>query len=120
MSLRGRAQQRLAVERQRATRLRQQIKSEESAIASLEGDLEAAHGSVETLTAEDSDLARELTVLQATSEDEKQLCLQQELVIIQLLLIISLFSTLYASFFLAVGRSFSLHSGRVITRKLER
>ncbi len=71
VSVRRRAQQRLAVERQRADRLRRQVEAEESATASLEGELEAARGSVETLTLEDGKLSQELTALRATSEDEK-------------------------------------------------
>ena len=69
--VRARAQQRLAVERQRAARLRRQIESEEAAVRSLEGEPEAARTSVDQLTAEDGRLSQELTELQARSEDEK-------------------------------------------------
>lgn len=68
---RGRAQQRLAAERQRAARLRQQIEAEETGIRSVEQDLQAAHAAVDALTVEDRDLSRQLTTLRAGGEDEK-------------------------------------------------
>jgi chromosome segregation protein len=68
---RGRAQQRLAVERHRAAQLRRRIAEEEKAHQSLEDDIQQANASVEQLGQQDRDLSRQLNELQARSEDEK-------------------------------------------------
>jgi len=70
-SVRSRAQQRLAVERHRAMRLRQQIESEQSGIGELETQMEQARISVEEWTEQDCKLTQEQTSLQAQLEDEK-------------------------------------------------
>ncbi len=71
VTARGRAQQRLAIERQRAAKLRQEIEAEEAAIHAIETELQAAHQSVDAVAEEDRGLSRELTSLQARREDEK-------------------------------------------------
>jgi len=70
-SIRFRAQQRLAVERQRTTVIQRQLHAEEDAVKSLESDLQAAHVRVDELANQDRELSRELTTLQAKHEDEK-------------------------------------------------
>lgn len=68
---RGRAQQRLAAERQRALAWRQQIEGVEEQADSVEAELYEANAAVDRLVNEDRELARQLTSLQARSEDEK-------------------------------------------------
>ncbi len=68
---RARAQQRLAVERQRATQILRQIETEEAANRSIEADIQSAGEMVKQLTEQDRDIARELARLQAQSEEAK-------------------------------------------------
>jgi chromosome segregation protein len=68
---RTRAQQRLAAERQRAFGWRQQIEGVEEQFDSVESELAEANASVDRLSGEDRELARQLTTIQAQSEEEK-------------------------------------------------
>lgn len=70
-AVRSRAQQRLAIERQRAARLRQQFEAEQAAVDQLEGEINSARAAVETLIVEDRRLAEQLTALRTRSEDDK-------------------------------------------------
>ncbi len=71
VAVRSRAQQRHAVERQRAAKLRQQLEAEQAAIDQLESEINAARAAVEDLTRQDRELAESLTGLRARSEDDK-------------------------------------------------
>jgi len=71
MAVRARAQQRLAVERLRAMRLRKQMEAEQAVMETLEKEVAQANARVEELTEKDRQLARELADLQARLEDEK-------------------------------------------------
>lgn len=68
---RSRAQQRLAAERRRADQLRRRIEEEEDSVDAIEQELDQANDTVSTLTAEDHELAKQLTTLRARVEDEK-------------------------------------------------
>lgn len=71
VTVRAAAQRRLAVERQRAAKLRRQIQQEQRAVETLQAELHSARAQVDTLTGQDGELARSLTGLKAKSEDEK-------------------------------------------------
>ncbi|MDM8006872.1 MAG: chromosome segregation protein SMC [Phycisphaerae bacterium] len=71
VEVRSRAQQRHAIERQRAARLRQQLAAEQAAVEQLEGQIHAAHETVERLTEQDRQLAEQLTGMRARSEEDK-------------------------------------------------
>jgi len=71
VEVRSRAQQRHAIERQRAARLRQQLEAEQAAVDRLEGEINAARTTVESLTQQDHQLAEQLTSMRVRSEDEK-------------------------------------------------
>ena len=71
VAARGRALRRLAVEKQRAARLRQQIEAEAAAVQQIEAQLAQASANVDAFAAQDRDLSREITTLQARREDDK-------------------------------------------------
>jgi chromosome segregation protein len=71
VEVRSRAQQRHAIERQRAAQLRQQLEAEQAAVDKLEAQVNEARSAVETLTLQDRQLAERLTSMRARSEDDK-------------------------------------------------
>ncbi|MGQ9650665.1 MAG: chromosome segregation protein SMC [Phycisphaerae bacterium] len=71
IEVRSRAQQRHAIERQRAARLRQQLAAEQAALDHLEDQINTARAAVESLCQQDRRLAEQLTSMRARSEDDK-------------------------------------------------
>lgn len=69
--VRTRAWQRLAVERRRAARLREQIETESAGITQLDGDIQAARQTVDTLGEEDRQLGQERNRLENARDEEK-------------------------------------------------
>ncbi|MHC4798255.1 MAG: chromosome segregation protein SMC, partial [Planctomycetota bacterium] len=71
MTVRGRAQQRLAVERLRALGLQRQIESEQDGIETLQDQVQQANTRVDELTEQDRQMAHELADLQARMDEDK-------------------------------------------------
>ncbi|HPD29934.1 MAG TPA: chromosome segregation protein SMC [Phycisphaerae bacterium] len=71
IEVRSRAQQRHAMERQRAARLRQQLAAEQADLDQLEDRINAARAAVESLAVQDRQLAEQLTGMRARSDDDK-------------------------------------------------